>query len=148
MSRPYAECRYECYEGHYCAACQTNQYVDKLEAKLEAAEKSILSCDDCGGFSVQDDGKRLQCLHCRLEAIEKTIKAEQDYSIYWRKRAEAAEKRATACHHRAMTAEATIKEISELIAYYRDIDAENPDETIRMIAVADELQTILNRSKS
>ena len=45
-------------------------------------------------------------------------------------------------------AEQTIKEISELIAYYRDIDAENPDETIRMIAVADELQTILNRSKS
>ena len=45
-------------------------------------------------------------------------------------------------------AEATIKEVSELIAYYRDIDAENPDETIRMIAVADELQTILNRSKS
>ena len=46
------------------------------------------------------------------------------------------------------TKEATIKEISELIAYYRDIDAENPDETIRMLAVADELQTILNRSKS
>jgi len=47
-----------------------------------------------------------------------------------------------------LAAEQTIKEISELIAYYRDIDAENPDETIRMIAVADELQTILNRSKS
>ena len=45
---------------------------------------------------------------------------------------------------RAEKAEATIKEISELIAYYRDIDAENPDETIRMIAVADELQAALN----
>ena len=94
------------------------------------------------------DTKIIIELEGRLEAIEKTIKAEQDYSIYWRKRAEAAEKRATACHHRAMTAEATIKEVSELIAYYRDIEAKNPDETIRMLAVADELQAILNRSKS
>ena len=130
MSRPYAECRYVCYEGNYCAACQTNQYVDKLEAKLEAAEKSILSCDDCGGFSVQDDGKRLQCLHCRLEAIEKTIKAEQDCSIYWRKRAEAAE--------------ATIKEISELP---RHIGTNSLGQVFSFIDPY-ELEAALNRSKS
>ena len=44
--------------------------------------------------------------------------------------------------------EQTIKKISEMIAYYLDIDAKKPDETIRMIAVADELQAALNRSKS
>ena len=43
MSRPYAECRYQCSPSNQCDACDTNDYVDKLEAQLEDAEKTRLA---------------------------------------------------------------------------------------------------------
>ena len=128
---------------------QNNEYEDGYYGRKATRYIRADICDDLNNQLLErqvSDTKIIIELEGRLEAIEKTIKAEQDYSIYWRKRAETAEKRATACHHRAMTAEATIKEISELPEKWR-YHGDGECNCLTCVC-ANELQAALNRSKS
>ena len=128
MTEPTTEDIQEWYDGNWRYICipDKNTLIGILLKRLKDAEqthKTLLVC-------AMDDQDKLEAAEQKLR---KFVWGENNPSEY----VNALDK-----------AEATIKEISELIAYYRDIDAENPDETIRMIAVADELQAALNRSKS
>ena len=65
MSRPYAVCMYECSPGHQCDACDTNDYVDKLQAQLAEIAEII---------GVEHDTvwcNPTKCKQCRVKTIIK-----------------------------------------------------------------------------